>query len=142
MRLFDWPITKKVLKLWRLPHSKSINTTNIERCKAPIFTYIDFQEDNPAYGTKWGAIGNMSQNTLGTWWWTIKKSLHHPSPILPRSKTGSIGCMLQFLIGWARFRFRPMAEHQSDLWGHSHTHTHTHQESDNTISWHHQDRQD
>jgi hypothetical protein len=88
-------------------------------------TYIDFQEENPAYGTKWGPIGNMLQNTLGTWWWTIKKSLYlHPSPILPRRTTGSIGCMLQLLIGWARFWSRPMAEYQSDLWGHSHTHTH------------------
>jgi len=72
-----------------------------------------------AYGTKWGAIGNMSRKTLGTWRICLdhignlkgtKKTqkIQHPHTLPNKKnknfkKTGSIGCMLLALLHWLIF---------------------------------------
>jgi hypothetical protein len=54
--LFDWSITKQILKLSRLPQCRSIHTKH----KNHLYR---FQKDN---GTKGGATGNMLGNMLRT----------------------------------------------------------------------------
>ncbi len=73
-----------------------------------------------AYGTKWGAIGNMSRKTLGTWricldhignlkgtHWEPKKTkkIQHPQTLNPKrkgkKKLGILGaCCLHCFIDW------------------------------------------
>lgn len=63
-----------------------------------------------AYGTKWGAIGNIFENTLGAWvtYWELDgdtlgtkkfQKVDRTPTLHKREKNEYIGCVLQFIIG-------------------------------------------
>jgi hypothetical protein len=98
MGLFDWPIIKKFWQVWRLPNTE-IFTPNIQ---VSIFGHVYLGSkrmtmDKAYIGTKWGDIGNR----LRILWEHIgnNKKVQHLVTLPPKKdKTGSIGCMLWFLI--------------------------------------------
>jgi len=62
-------------------HIEILTLISIETYISPIisppvkFVGRDFWHLGQAYGTKWGAIGNISGNKLGTWWTMVGNPL-------------------------------------------------------------------
>jgi len=106
----------ETLKLWRLPNIEVYNQNILINIGPTISSKRTML--GKAYGTKWGAIGNMLRKTLGTWRICLDhignlKGTHweqNPTPTYPpqkqkqkQKKTGSIGCMLLALVHWLIF---------------------------------------
>ncbi len=87
---------------------------------------------NKTYGTKWGAIGNMLRNTLGT---RKSKNIHRSSPyrLQKEKKIGPLGCMWLkshwlsriFMLPFVLYHFFNLGQWQGHkAWGRKEKHPH------------------
>jgi hypothetical protein len=106
MSQFDWPITKKKLKLWRLPQDRRSYGKMDRLALWP--THIG--EKGRTLGKTYGIQGEVLLGTLGTYWepeggtyWeqrkNEKKSSPNPTQNLREKNSWHFECMMSLPIG-------------------------------------------